>query len=278
MKRGLVAVLTLVFLVAPYVAIGAEHPWDIKLPFENATINYTLSGMEAGEEVLYIREHGKESARYRTTKTSMLGMTMINRSVEMMTPDWIYSFDLQEGTGTKSINPQKVMIEEFNKLSSADKEKVEKNAEEMGAGFMSGMQGSLEKNAKKILGYPCDKVTVMDSTIYSIHGTPIALHTESNIMGITVKSVATKIDKGAVPDKFFQYPEGIVPEPDPEAYGIARIMAEKSISMLKDPKAFKDKNQGTIMNMVPGKTEEISPEEQQQVEEAMKALKELFGN
>jgi hypothetical protein len=278
MKRGLVAVLTLVFLVAPYVAIGAEHPWDIKLPFENATINYTLSGMEAGEEVLYIREHGKESARYRTTKTSMLGMTMINRSVEMMTPDWIYSFDLQEGTGTKSINPQKVMIEEFNKLSSADKEKVEKNAEEMGAGFMSGMQGSLDKNAKKILGYPCDKVTVMDSTIYSIHGTPIALHTESNIMGITVKSVATKIDKGAVPDKFFQYPEGIVPEPDPEAYGIARIMAEKSISMLKDPKAFKDKNQGTIMNMVPGKTEEISPEEQQQVEEAMKALKELFGN
>jgi hypothetical protein len=278
MKRGLVAVLTLVFLVAPYVAIGAEHPWDIKLPFENATINYTLSGMEAGEEVLYIREHGKESARYRTTKTSMLGMTMINRSVEMMTPDWIYSFDLQEGTGTKSINPQKVMIEEFNKLSSADKEKVEKNAEEMGAGFMSGMQGSLEKNAKKILGYPCDKVTVMDSTIYSIHGTPIALHTESNIMGITVKSVATKIDKGAVPDKFFQYPEGIVPEPDPDADGIARIMAEKSISMLKDPKAFKDKNQGTIMNMVPGKTEEISPEEQQQVEEAMKALKELFGN
>lgn len=278
MKRGLVTVLTLVFLVAPYVAIGTEHPWDIKLPFENATINYTLSGMEAGEEVLYIRKHGKESARYRTTKTSMLGITMINRSVEIMTPDWIYNFDLQEGTGTKSINPQKVMIEEFNKLSAADKEKVEKNAEEMGAGFMSGMQGSLEKNAKKILDYPCDKVTVMGSTIYSIHGTPIALHTESNIMGITVKSVATKIDKGAVPDNFFQYPEGIVPEADPEADGMARIMAEQSISMLKDPKAFKDKKQGSIMNMVPGKTDEISPEEQQQVEEAMKALKELFGN
>ncbi len=278
MKRGLVAVLTLVFLVAPYVAIGAEHPWGKKLPFENATINYTLSGMETGEEVLYIREHGKESARYRTTKTSLLGMTMIDRSVEIMTPDWIYSFDLQEGTGTKSINPQKVMIEEFNKLSAADKDKVEKNAEEMGAGFMSGMQGALEKNAKTILGYPCDKVTVMGSTIYSIQGTPIALHTESNIMGITVKSVATKIDQGAVPDKFFLYPEGIVPEADPEADGMARIMAEQSISMLKDPKAFKDKNQGTIMNMVPGKTDEIPPEEQQQVEEAMKALKELFGN
>ena len=278
MKRGLAAVFALLFLVMPYVSSGAEHPWEKMLPFENAAITYTLSGMETGEEVLYIRKHGKESASYRTTKTSMLGMTMINRSVEIMTPDWIYSFDLQEGTGTKSINPQKVMTEEFEKLPAAEQEKVLANAEEMGSGLMSGMQGSIEKNAKTILGYQCDKVTVLGSTIYSIHGTPVALHTETNIMGVTVKSVATKIDKGAVPDKYFQYPEGIVPEPDPEADRMARIMAEQSISMLKDPEAFKEKNQGSFMKMVPGKSEEISPEEQQQLEEAMKALKGLFGN
>lgn len=278
MKRGLVAFLMLVVLIMPYAAIGAKNPWEKELPFKSATINYTLSGMETGEEVLYIRKHGKESARYQTTKTTMLGMSMINRSVEIMTPDWIYNFDLQEGTGTRSVNPQKLMIEEYSKLSKAEKEKVEKNAEEMGSGIMSGMQGSLEKNAKEILGYSCDKVSVMGSTIYLIHGTQIALLTESNIMGVTVKSVATKLDKGAVPDKYFQNPEGIVPRPDPEADQMARMMAEQSISMLKDPKAFKENNQGTIMNMVPGKSDEISPEEQQQVEEAMKALKELFGN
>jgi hypothetical protein len=278
MKRGLVVLLMLVLLVMPHAAIGAKNPWEKELPFKNATINYTLSGMETGEEVLYIRKHGKEAARYRTTKTSMLGMSIINRSVEIMTPDWIYSFDLREGTGTRSINPQKLMIDEYSKLSKAEKETVEKNAEEMGSGIMSGMQGSLEKNAKEILGYSCDKVSVMGSTVYSIHGTQIALLTESNIMGVTVKSVATKLDKGAVPDKYFQNPEGIVPQPDPEADQMARMMAEQSISMLKDPKAFKENNQGTIMNMVPGKSDEISPEEQQQVEEAMKALKELFGN
>jgi hypothetical protein len=277
MKRGLAAVLTLALLVLPCLAMGAKSPWERKLPFEGATISYTLSGMETGEEVLYIRKHGAETAQYRTTKTSMLGMTIINRSVEIITPDWVYSFDLQEGTGTKSINPQKLMIEEYQKLSAAEKQKVEKNAEEMGVGFMSGMQGSLEKNAKEILGYSCDKVSVLGSTVYSIHNTPIALLTESNIMGVTVKSAATKLDKGAVDDKYFQYPEGIVPQPDPDSDQMARMLAEQSIAMLKDPEAFKEDNQGSIMNMVPRKSAEIPPEEQQQLEEAMKALKGLFG-
>jgi len=264
MKMRLVVVLTLVTLILPCMALGENNPWDKKLPFNNATIHYTLSGMETGEEILYIRNYGQESARYRTTKTSMLGMTMENKSVEIMTPDWI--------------NPQKLMIEEYNKLSAADQEKVVKNAEEMGTDFMSGMQGSLEKNVKEILGYSCDKISVMGSTIYTIHDTPLALHSESNIMGISVKSIATSLDTGAVSDKYFEYPAGIEPNPDPEADQVAKMMAEQSIAMLKNPEAFKEKNQGNMMKMVPGKTDSIPPEEQKQVEEAMKPLKELFGN
>jgi len=278
MNKGCASVVLLFLLAMPYVITGAEGPWEKALPFRDATIYYTLSGMEKGEEVLYIRNYGKESARHRTTKTSMLGMTKVNRSVEIITPDWVYTFDLEKGSGTKSLNPQKLMGEEYNKLSTAEQQKVQENAEEMGAGAMSGMHGSFEKNAKEILGFSCDKATIMGSTIYSIHGTPIALLTESNIMGITVKTVATRLDKSAVPDTYFQFPEGIVPRPDPEADQMARIMAEQSIAMLKDPEGFKERNQGTMMNLVPGKSDEIPPEEQQQVEEAMKALKELFGN
>ncbi len=277
MKKGLVAALLLALLFISIAAMGAESPWEKKLPFEEAIISYTLSGMETGEEVLYIRKHGAETARYRTTMTSMLGMTMKNRTVEIVSPDWIYSFDLREGTGTRSINPQKLMIEEYNKLSAEEKQKVEKNAEEMGADFMGGRQGSLEKNAKEILGYSCDKVTVLGSTVYSIHGTPIALLTESNIMGVTIKSVATKLDKGPVADRYFQYPEGLVPQPDPDADQMARMMAEQSIAMLKDPESFEEKSQGGIMNKVPAKGVEISPEEQQQLEEAIKAFKGIFG-
>ena len=277
MKKGLAAVFLSILLVFPYTATGTESPWEKALSFEEGTISYTLSGMETGEEVLYIKKYGFETARYRTTQTSMLGMIIRNKSVEIKTPDWIYNFDLQQKTGTRSVNPQKLMIEEFNRLSEEEKKEVKKNAEEMGSGFMSGMQGSLEKNAKRILGYACDKVSIMGSTVYSIPGTSIALLSESNIMGVTVKSAATKLEEGAVDDKYFQNPEGIVPLPDPDADQLAGMMAEQSIAMLKDPEAFREDSQGGIMKIVPGKSVDIPPEEQQQVEEAMRLLKGLFG-
>ena len=277
MKRGFFFLWS-VIVILPCLAMGAESPWEKKLPFESATITYELSGMETGEEILYIRNFGRDTARYRTTRTSMLGMTMNNRSVEIMTPDWIYHFDLEKKSGSKSINPQKLMIEEFNRLTSAEQREVLKNGEEMGTGFTSTMQGSFEKNAREILGYPCDKVSVMGSTTYSIHGTAIVLHSETNIMGVSAKSIANRIDKAEVPEKYFSFPEGIVPQPDHQADQMAKVMAEQSIAMLKDPTEYRENAQNNMMKMVPGRTEVISPEEQKQVEEAMKTLKELFGN
>ena len=277
MKRVSILALILVALILPVVAGAAKAPWEVELPFKEATINYEISGMESGQELLYIRKHGKETARYRSTSTSMLGMSMKNETVEIMTPDWIYLFDLQEGSGTKSINPQKLMLEEFNKLSAADKKKVQENGEKMGAAAMSGMQGSVEENAKEILGYSCDRASMMGTTVYTIHATPIALLTESNMMGINIKSVATAIDKGSVADKHFTFPDGIEPQPDPEADRLARMMARQSIEMLKDPQAYQQNNKG-MMGAPPGQQQDIPEEDQKQMEEAMKALKGLFGN
>ena len=166
MKRVSILALVFVALLLPGAAVAAKKaPWEVELPFKAATINYEISGMETGQEVLYIRQHGKETARYRSTTTSMLGMSLKSQTVEIMTPDWVYSFDLQEGTGSKSINPEKLMIEEYNKLSASEKKKVRENGEKMGASAMSGMQGSVEENAKEILGYSCDRATIMGTTV-----------------------------------------------------------------------------------------------------------------
>ena len=287
MKRGMVTVMMLVALIFPIMAGAAKNPWEKKLPFKSATIHYELTGMETGQETLYIRKHGQETARYQISKTSMLGMTMDSRTVMITTPDWLYIFDLEERTGTKSINPEKAMIEEYNKLSKAEKKEVAKNAEEMGTSMMNGMNGSVEKKAKKILGYSCDLTQAMGSTIYTIHDTPIALYSDSNIMGMKVKSVATKFDKGSVDGKYFKFPEGIEPQPDPDGDQMARVIAKQTIAALKDPEAFKKSQQQSgkpatsASPRTPGndsRQEEIPPEDQQVMEETMKALKGLFGN
>jgi len=162
--------------------------------------------MENGTEVSYVRDYGKEIATYHTTKTTMMGMTMVNETVDIDTPEWSYQFDLTERTGTKSVNPEKYMAEEYNKLSRADKKRVEENSEKMGLSVAEGFGGKIQQDAKKILGYSCDRAEMMGNVVYSIHGTGLPLLVETNIMGMTMQIEATSVDKGKVADSFFSFP------------------------------------------------------------------------
>jgi hypothetical protein len=98
------------------------------------------------------------------------------------------------------------------------------------------------------------------------------------MMGVTVKSEATHIEVGSVADAYFSFPQGIVPKPSIESDQMADMMAKQTIAILKDPDGFEKDNQDSIIGFPADQKNAISPEEQQQVEKAMKALKELFGN
>lgn len=270
--------LLIMFLLIPALLNAKENnPWDRKLPFKRVTIEYTLSGVEKGSETLYIRDYGKETVRYHKTTTTMMGMTMINETITITDPDWVYTFDLNEKSGTKAVNPQKYMIEEYNKLSREEKNQLLKNSEELGTSMSGNSGGEVEKNAEKILGYSCDKMTVMGATVYTIHDTDIALKTESNMMGMAIKMEATKIDKGSVSKKIFQHPKGITPILDSQSDALARAMAKQMMATLKDPEAAQKAADNKPAAQDP-KQEDMTPEEQQQLEKAMEALKGIFGS
>lgn len=268
--KGLLTMM-MVLLLPGMVFAGSDSPWEKKLPFKKATIVYSLGGMQEGTETLYIRDYGKEMATYTETTTKMLGMTMKTQEIGITTPDYIYSYDLTEQTGLKSVNPQKYMIEEYNKLSKSEKKQVKKNSETMGISMTEGLGGEIEKNSSKILGYKCDKMTVMGSTIYMIHDTQIPLKTEVNMMGMKMQIVATEIKEGKVDASKFKHPEGIEVEIDQQADAAARTMAKETMVMLKDPEGVKP---GAMQTQ---QQQQLSPEEQKEMEQAMKALKGIFG-
>ncbi len=280
MKRNqYVFVMLFTLLVFPALAMaGSKGPWDTKLPFKNAVIDYTHTGMAEGSETLYIRDYGRETARYLKTTTSIMGMTNVDETVEIQDPDWLYRFDIKEKSGTKITNPRKYFQEEYEKLTKAEKKQVEKNSKTMGMSFMGGSGGELEENAAKILGYSCDRINVMGSTVYSIHGAGLPLKTESNMMGMQTKMEATAIKKGAAKKKYFQFPDGIVPVADPQADAMARQMAKQTIDMLKDPEGAKRKGASPMMPPPPPEqTGGGSPDDQPDMEQAMKMLKGLLG-
>lgn len=269
--------LLIILLGSCLATAGETNPWEVDLPFEKATIEYSLSGLENGKEVLYVRNHGKETATHRTTTMNMMGMTKTTKTMEFMDSEWIYTFDLQEQSGTKGVNPQKYMIEEYNKLTKEEKEQVLLNSENLGASIMSGgMGGKVEKKAAKILGFECDRMTMMGTTVYAIHRVGLPLKTEMNTMGMTMVMEATKIDEGLAPEEFFRHPPNIVPEMDPQADAMARAMARETMDMMKDPEAARKGSGNPMMNNQ--RMQELSPEERQQMQEAMDALKNIFGN
>lgn len=276
--------LLLVFLLTTPV-MGTTNPWDVKLPFKKATIKYQISGSENGSETLYIRKYGKETARHRRTTSKIMFMTTNTDTIEITTPDWIYHIDMQEKTGTKSVNPGKYMIEEYNGLSRSDKKKLLKNAEKSGRSAMNGIHGEFTKNAADILGYSCDKVTAMGSTTYMIHDTAIILKSETDMGGMNFKTVATNINKGSVSDKVFSVPPGVTIEHDPQADQMARSMARQTITWLLDPESNQPgMNVGNAPAQKydneppPGSTNKNNQDMDNAMKQGMDALRGLFGN
>ncbi len=200
MKKSVSVLIVLLFATSSF---ALENPWDKKLPFKSATIDYKVAGTMSGEKTVYIKDYGRTTAEYSNTSMKMFGMTQQQKEIIITTPDWVYSRDMVGNTATRQANPKKFMIREFNRLSKAEQKKVTENAERFGIATIEGMDGKLQKNAAKIMGYKCDKVSLMGTIVYTISGTDLPLKIQGNTMGIKINQVATNIKKGGVaPSKF----------------------------------------------------------------------------
>lgn len=259
--------------------LGEELPWEKKLPFEHATIHYNVSGVEQGEEILYIRNFGREQATYLDSTTKIMGMSVSEKSVEFMDADYVYSYDLQAQEGTKSVNPQKYMAEAYLKLTPEEQRQVQKNTAEMGGALTRGMGGAVQENVVKILGYDCDKIDIMGSgATYLIHGTSIALKTEVNMMGMKMITLATSIDTEKVDSEHFIHPKGIEVKANPEADAMAQAMGQQVMDTLKDPEAAKKGLETGIHRDVIQK--DMSEEDKELLEQAgelIKGMQNIFG-
>ncbi len=231
---GIWALLAAFLLPVSALAIGL--PWEKQLPFSDATIRYRISGMEEGEKILYIRDHGRQQAIYQKAVARTMGMQ--TDTVEFRDPEFIYNYDLVAGEGMRMVNPSKYMIEEYGRLSPEEKERVRENVDMMGATYAETVGGDVVQNAEKILGYNCDRVEIMGGSVtYLIHNTDIALKTEMNMMGMSMRIIATSVDKGSVDEAVFRHPPGILVEMDSQSDEMARDMARQAIALLKDPES-----------------------------------------
>lgn len=206
MKKSFFLLLFLFFVTSAW---AVDNPWDQKLPFKSAMVEFKISGTMAGDKTIYIKDYGNTRAEYNDTTMKMFGMIQQQKEIIITTEDWEYTIDLMEMTGTKQANLKKYMSQEFNKLSKNEQKKVVENAEKMGIATVDGMEGRVEKKASKILGYTCDKVTMAGVVSYTITGTDLPLKITGDMMGIKINQVAIKVTKGNVQASKFKLPVNI---------------------------------------------------------------------
>lgn len=272
MKRKLSLLIVLLFATS---AFALENPWDTKLPFKNAIINYNLSGTMSGEKTTYIKDYGRTTAEYSNTSMKMFGMTQQQKEIIITTPDWVYTIDLMEKIGTKQANPKKFMIQEFNNLSKAEKKKVIKNSESLGVSTIEGMDGTLEKNAEKILGYMCDKVSMAGTDTYIFSGTDLPLKVKGETMGIKIDQTATSIKKESASSSKFELPSNIQLEHNEQADQMMQDRAKTIIQTILENKHSKSADTSPQMSAPQppaNESNQMTPEMQEQMKQMMEIL------
>ena len=281
-KRYVLAIPFLLFYLVA-VAFADDLPWNMKLPFKHAIIQYNLSGSHQGSETLYIKDYGTFRAKHHRSTATIMGMTNKTETLEITDPDWIYTYNLIDKTGSKITNPYKLYKIEYSKCNSEEKRNFEKNSKELGASMLGKFGGSVKPSSAQILGYDCDVTTVNGmSTTYILHGTDIPLRSEITVMGMKNSTDATQVDTGsAIPDNAFTPAAGIPAEKDEEMEAMMTQTITQVIDTLKQPDGAQ-KMQNSTPAMGPGRMQQsmeadgMSPEEQQemmrQMEEAMKQM------
>ena len=286
MKKCHLLVVSLILLFFSSLAWGENLPWEMKLPFKEAAIQYDLSGSQQGKETLYIKEYGKLRAKHHKVTVTVMGTTSKTETLEITDPDWIYTYNIIDKKGDKITNPRKLYQAEYTKFTAEEKRNFENNSKELGAGMMGKYSGSVKQNADKILGYDCDVSTVAGgATVYLLHGSDIPLRTEVSMMGMNSTNTATKIDtSSSLPDSAFAPPPGISAELNREMDAMMVDTIKRSMDTLKRPDGAKQMLQaGPGMGLggmqkqmeAEGMSKEEQQEMMQQMEAAMKRMKKM---
>jgi len=182
---------------------------------KSGIIEYEYSGKSIGNETVYFDNHGNREARFKQTKTKMLGMTSEENTLTLRLDTVIYSIDLVEKTGTRQV----ISID----VSKMSKEEI-KEWEEWGRQMREDL-GFEKTGEEQVLGRNCEIWEGMGSKIWVWEN--MTLKSEVNLMGQWITE-AKKIDLNVKidPDKF-KIPDGI------QIQDLGEVITEEQLDSVK---------------------------------------------
>jgi hypothetical protein len=206
-------------------------------PFKSAIVEYKVEGNSQGHKTKYIDQYGYKQADYSEIETKVFGFTNNEKKTTILVGQKSYTVDYKQGKVFINQNP----VYETYANSKGDYENLGKEALKSLGFSNTGKSGN-------ILGKKCQiwKGNLGEVWIWK----SLALKSKTNILGITINEIATKIEIGqSIPSSKFEYPKGM------EVENTALQQEETPQDMYMN--TLKDQNEG------------LSKEEQQMMQDAM---------
>jgi len=166
---------------------------------KSGSIKYELSGSTTGSKSLYWDNYGESTRTEINSKsvTKMFGFSSESKAntISVIVKDKFWMANLIDKKGqTGKLPYYKEMKDHVNGMTDAEQKQLEND-------ILASMGGK-RLGKEKFMGYNCDVISVLGTKIWMYKG--LVLKSESNIMGIKNKELATEVKFGKVNKAMFK--------------------------------------------------------------------------
>jgi hypothetical protein len=152
---------------------------------KSGIIEYKITGMQSGTEILYFDDWGRKEAKYTNTEISVMNIKQKQNQLGILDGNITYTIDLDRKTGTKMDTPL------MGDLSRGAKRQG-KDMTDVGMEMLKQMGGE-KVGEEKVAGYLCEvyEIKKMSSKTWVHNG--VTLKMESNMVGMQRNQEATRV-------------------------------------------------------------------------------------
>ena len=182
------------FSVSDATELKKLKPYEI----EEGRIEYALSGMTKGTEVLEFKDWGRRAATRSKNTVTIMGMTQETHQLTIIDGEWVYNVDLSKNIATKIKNP----------FFAALSERTDQALPQTGTEMMKAMGGK-RVGKDSILGKACDWWEIQQLMSKSCIWKGIGLKTIAGLQGMEIIRTAVNIQLMNISDSQFSLPPNV---------------------------------------------------------------------
>ena len=192
---------TLLMLLFLPLLLLAKNPFEKKLPFKEAIIEYSIAGNKKGVETLYIKDYGKQRVLYTNINSKIISKS--KEQLKVITPKWIYTITKNANTASRVPNLNYLLYIRYKELKKNEQKRVLENLKTINHLPIQGSRFKIVRVHTTINNISCDLLIQKSKReCYGYNGS-LLLKSDIKFLGFNNSKILTNIFETKVDSALF---------------------------------------------------------------------------